>query len=75
VRGDLAPGQAEQRRTFLAALQHYRAGDWPAARRGFAECLALDATDPAVHVILDRLETLEAAPPPNWDGVWRFAEK
>ncbi|MBT7286105.1 MAG: HAMP domain-containing protein [Rhodospirillaceae bacterium] len=75
VRGDISPELAARRNCFQAALQHYRAGAWPEARQGFAECLARDAADSASEVMLARLETLEASPPADWDGVWHFAHK
>ena len=75
VRGDISPELAARRNCFQAALQHYRAGAWPEARQGFAECLARGAADSASEVMLARLETLEASPPADWDGVWHFAHK
>ncbi|MFP6747404.1 MAG: adenylate/guanylate cyclase domain-containing protein [Alphaproteobacteria bacterium] len=75
VRGDIAPKHAARRDCFQAALHHYRAGAWPEARGGFAECLTLDASDRASQVILERLKALEAAPLTDWDGVWHFAHK
>ena len=75
AKGDLKPEQAVQRENFATALEVYRAGDWPAARRKLEDYLVEFANDGPARVILDRLDDLERTPPSDWDGVWRFTQK
>jgi class 3 adenylate cyclase len=75
TKGDLTPEQSARRDSFAAALEVYRAGDWPAARRALENYLAQDAGDGPAQVMLDRLEGLEATASDEWDGVWHFTQK
>ena len=75
AKGDLTPEQTARRDGFAVALEAYRAGDWPVARRELENCLAQDASDGPAQVMLDRLESLQATAPGDWDGVWRFTQK
>lgn len=74
-KGALTPEQMAQRDSFAAALEVYRAGDWPAARQALENCLAQDASDGPAQVMLGRLDSLEATAPGDWDGIWRFTQK
>ncbi|MCR9145178.1 MAG: hypothetical protein NXI24_23270 [bacterium] len=57
---------------FMSALLAYRAGDFSAAHAAFKEYLSEpDFADGAAKIYLSRLERLLAAPPEDWDGVWR----
>ncbi len=62
-------------RDQAAMLAAYRAGDWAAARGRVAGCRKHDA---GLGVLYDayarRIDVLEAAPPPHWNGVF-VAEK
>lgn len=69
---DLTSEQMAQRDEFASALEVYRAGDWPAARRELANYLAQDASDGPARVMLDRLDSLEATASNDWDGVWHL---
>lgn len=60
---------------YEAALAPYRAGDWTAAERAFAACLALAPEDAAAALMLRRCRALAARPPARWDGVWGTAEE
>ena len=74
--GQLAPGDAELREEFAAALAAYRARDWDGAQRRFEECLQLKPADGPAALFLERIGALRAAPPAaDWDGVWRFTHK
>jgi adenylate cyclase len=59
---------------YATALHAMRARDFAAARQGFDACLSLAPRDKPSRIMLDRLDVLEDAPPPEeWDGVWRGA--
>jgi adenylate cyclase len=74
--GQLAPGEADLREEFAAALCAYRARDWDGAQRRFAACLKLKPADGPAALFLERIGALRAAPPAaDWDGVWRFTHK
>ncbi len=60
---------------FREGRKHYRAGDWDRAVRAFNECLKANEHDKLSGVYIERCETLKAAPPVNWDGVWRMTSK
>jgi hypothetical protein len=48
---------------------------WSAARDALKDTdIAGELDGPALNM-LQRLESLEAPPPHNWDGVWRFSQK
>jgi adenylate cyclase len=60
---------------FREGRKHYRAGDWDRAIRAFNECLKANEHDKLSGIYVERCETLKAAPPANWDGVWRMTSK
>ena len=75
AKGALTPEQAARRDRYETALENYRAGAWSAARDALKDTdIAGELDGPALNM-LQRLESLEAAPPHNWDGVWRFSQK
>jgi adenylate cyclase len=74
--GQLAPEAVELREEFAAGLAAYRAFDWDAAERRFAECRRSKPADGPSVVFLERVQKLRTDPPPaDWDGVWRFSHK
>ncbi len=72
-----APGRSDWLAAHARMLTAYRGGDWAAAaallpdlqRRAEAACHAL------YQVYADRLAELTAAPPHDWDGVYRATSK
>ena len=60
---------------FEEALSAWRAGDWAAAEAGFRQCLELAPDDGPSRTFLSRLDQIRAAPPQDWDGVWRLQTK
>jgi adenylate cyclase len=75
-RGELAADVVELRELFAEGLVAYRARDWAAAERCFADCLARRADDGPARVFRQRIELLRSSPPPDdWDGVWRLTKK
>ena len=45
------------------------------AAKSFAEVLRLNPADKLSHTYIERCETLAAARPENWDGVWTMTSK
>jgi len=75
--GGLADGTRNLRAAYERALAAYRQGDWSAARSHFAECLEISPRDGPTRTMLERIQTLAAAPPPaasGWRGVWRLTK-
>jgi class 3 adenylate cyclase/HAMP domain-containing protein len=71
-KGELDSDGAALRATYGEALDAYRAGDWAAAREGFAACLSLRTGDGPSKLFLARIAQLEGrAPSGAWDGIWR----
>jgi class 3 adenylate cyclase/HAMP domain-containing protein len=71
-KGELDSDTTELRAAYGDALDAYRAGDWAAAREGFAACLALRSGDGPSRLFLARIAQLEGrAPSGAWDGIWR----
>ena len=65
----------EEMRGWEAALEHYRQGRFKAAAESFA---ALRRAFPSVRLyelFSRRADTLTAAPPAAWDGIWNLSEK
>ncbi len=60
---------------FAEALKAYRAGDWAKAGGLFAQCLEVDATDGPSKTFAQRVKSLAADPPKEWDGIWRASSK
>jgi adenylate cyclase len=50
-------------------------GDWDRAIRAFQQCLKANEHDKLSDVYIERCERLKAAPPADWDGVWRMTSK
>ena len=66
----------EVRGLYTEGLAAYRAQDWNTAERRFSETLRVRPDDGPAGVLRDRIVAFRAAPPaPDWDGVWRLAEK
>jgi adenylate cyclase len=75
-RGGLDPARARAREAFAAGLAGYRARDWDAAQRGFAEAAAQDPDDTPARTFLERVAALrERTLPPDWDGVYEMVGK
>jgi class 3 adenylate cyclase len=74
--GHLETARARAREAFAAGLAAYRARDWDAAQRGFAEAAGQDPNDAPARVFLERVAVLrEQAPPADWDGVFDLTAK
>ena len=73
--GEVEPSVLELRDLYVDGLEAYRRQDWEAAERRFTECLRLRPDDGPAGVLRGRSVGFRAAPPPDWDGVWRLAEK
>ncbi len=71
--GELA--RYEDLPTFAAALSAYRSGDFPEARRAFAEFAAANPDDRTAALYLERVAGLGDTPPADWDGVTTFRSK
>lgn len=83
LRGGLAEGQRELLREFDAAMEHYLAMRWDAAREGFARADTLELVPQAKvtpsRAFMARCELFKANPPvgpgETWDGVFRLTSK
>jgi len=74
--GALDARQRELLERYARALASYRARDFGAAARGFAECLALAPGDGPSAVLLERAQGFaQQPPPPDWDGVHELSSK
>ncbi len=75
----MAGGLTAERRALFdryeAALPAYRAGDWGAARAGFAAVLALDPDDGPARLMLARIDAAGGRAPTDWAGVSRLDQK
>jgi len=61
---------------FRDGLARYRKREWQRARSEFEKVLAINGTDKAAALYVDRCGTLEANPPPeDWAGVWVMTSK
>jgi adenylate cyclase len=57
-------------------VRAYRARDWKAAGKAFAEALRLYPEDGPAQVYVERCRVLARTPPAeDWDGVWNLTEK
>ena len=66
----------ELRDTFAQGLDAYRQQNWETATAQFEICRRLAPDDGPSRVYLERIAHLRCnPPPPDWDGVWRLAEK
>jgi adenylate cyclase len=71
VAGATDPSRLRLRDAFEEALADYRAGEWAAAERGFAEALRIVPDDPPSQTFLDRAVRFQAEPPAlDWRGIW-----
>jgi len=61
--------------TFAAALSAYRSGNFPEARRAFAEFAERNPDDRTAALYLERVADLGDTPPADWDGVTTFRSK
>lgn len=61
---------------FDQGVQHYRDGNWLAARQCFEQVLTINPLDKTASLYLQRIDLLrEQGIPANWNGVWTFTEK
>jgi adenylate cyclase len=61
---------------FRDALGRYRKREWGPARALFEKVLAINASDRAASLYLERCSLLEADPPgDDWSGVWVMQSK
>ncbi|MBL1175818.1 cache domain-containing protein [Pantanalinema sp. GBBB05] len=61
---------------FKQGVQHYRDGNWLAARQCFEQVLTINPLDKTASLYLQRIAQLrEQGIPANWNGVWTFTEK
>ncbi|MHC1701943.1 MAG: GAF domain-containing protein [Humidesulfovibrio sp.] len=69
------PNLMEATGHFKEGRTAYRAGDFVKACRSFAEALRLNPSDKLATTYIERCETLAAAPPKDWGGVWTMTSK
>ena len=70
------PAERELLEAYAAGLEAYRKGDFEAARGHLTAAQRSRAGgDPASALLLERIRTLQAEPPPEWSGVWTFETK
>jgi class 3 adenylate cyclase len=75
-RGGLDPTRTSLRDRYQEGLAHYRAQQWEAAERAFAQCLAIDSADVPSRLFAERVAQFRlSAPPQPWDGVWSLKHK
>jgi len=75
-RGELTKEQELLRTRFAAGLGAYRACRWDDAREAFGAALEISPGDGPSLTLLNRIEHLQANPPPgNWDGSWQMERK
>jgi class 3 adenylate cyclase len=74
--GQISAEKQELRTRYALALDAYRRGDWPSARRHFSDCLSFSPEDGPTRTMLKRIETLTAMPAMagSWDSVWRLTK-
>jgi adenylate cyclase len=73
--GGLPPETRKLFDLYAEGLAHYRAAAWPKAEKAFRAALAEAPDDGASRVLLERVVGFRAAPPSDWDGVWRMTSK
>jgi adenylate cyclase len=69
---EFAQANARNLQEFAQGLRAYYQGDFT---RAIASFQLLAAADPPAARYLEACTALRAAPPRNWDGVWRMVEK
>jgi class 3 adenylate cyclase len=68
-KGELTQSQHELKARFAEGLAAYRARHWDEARRAFASALLAIPDDGPSKFLLQRIENMSTAPPPeDWDG-------
>jgi len=60
---------------YATGLALYREGQWREAADAFGKALSGHPQDGPSRTMLDRIERFAAAPPAEWNGVWRFTSK
>jgi adenylate cyclase len=75
--GQVAAAQQELRASYKLALDPYRRGDLPTARRLFSDCLGISPGDGPARTMLQRIEILAATPATadGWSSVWRLGKE
>ena len=74
--GSVESGLLELKDLYVKGLEAYRQQDWETAEQRFLDCLRLRADDGPSQVLLERIAVFRTvAPAPDWNGVWRLAEK
>jgi adenylate cyclase len=75
--GQISAEQQELRAGYELALGACRRGDWPDARRRFADCLSIAPGDGPTRTMLQRIETRAAMPATAGSGssVWRLGKE
>jgi adenylate cyclase len=74
--GSVGSGMLELKDLYVKGLEAYRQQDWDTAEQRFLDCLRLRTDDGPSQVLLERIAVFRTvAPAPDWNGVWRLAEK
>jgi class 3 adenylate cyclase len=74
--GQLAPNEILLRERYARGLAAYRARRWDEASDVFKAALEAVPGDGPARTLLERAESLRAAPPPaDWDGSWHLEDK
>jgi len=74
-KGKVADSCLALRDEFERGLALYRDRRWQESEQSFVKCLQITPDDKCSQLFLERLRQLAAAPPSDWDGVWRFTTK
>jgi adenylate cyclase len=75
-REDVIADASEYLEAYADGLRAYREGRWTDAERALGEVLAMRGQgDQASALLLERIQVFKRDQPPDWDGVWTFAEK
>jgi class 3 adenylate cyclase len=69
-KGALTPQQQASRQTYQEGLAAYRDQRWDDASRALNAALETLPDDGPSLALLQRIESLKAEPPPDWDGAW-----
>ena len=71
-KNDLSSDNAKMRDAFEAGLDQYWNRDWDRAQKHFETCLTLAPNDGPSILYKQRVQQLQATPPPaDWDGIWK----
>jgi adenylate cyclase len=74
--GELSGQQETLRAHYLDGLAAYRSCRWDEARKAFNAALESVPGDGPSRTLLDRINRLQAdPPPPSWNGVWQMEHK